>query len=152
MQYEVNPMDQSQYNGLWLFFAWIMLIMHNWLIMHGLLTSKNVEKHFALSSFAISDESNQPNLTKRPETSIWALFCISYANKLCRTWAIPTPNRLRLFRNIKIFNMKTSWCTKLMKMAKNQIETQAPLLVVPFLIIFSLGTPQKCFCRHFHHH
>ena len=62
--------------------------------MHGLLTSTNVEKHFAVSSFAISDESNQPNLTKRPETSIWALFCISYANKLCRTWAIPTPNRL----------------------------------------------------------
>ena len=58
-----------------------------------------------------------------------------------------TINSLRLFRTIKICNMKSSWCTKLKKMAKTQIEPDTPLLVVPFLIIFSLGITEKCFLQ-----
>ena len=59
---------------------------------------------------------------------------------------------LKTFSTITICNIKSSWCTKLKKTAKNQIEPQAPCLVVPFLIIFSFGTTQNVFCKHFHHH
>ena len=54
---------------------------------------------------------------------------------------------LRLFRTIKICTMKSSGSIKLKKMAKNQIEPQTPLLVVPFRIIFSLQTTQKRFLQ-----
>ena len=93
-----------------------------------------------------SDQLNQPNSLKWPKTSFSARFCMNYAN-IMQNMIITTTNSLRLFRNIKICNMKSSWCTKLKKTAKNQIEPQAPLLVVPFLIIFSLGTTQKCFLQ-----
>ena len=60
-----------------------------------------------------------------------------------------TTKPYRLFRKIEIYNIKSSWCTILKKTAKKQIEPQAPLLVMPFLIIFSFWSTQKCLLQAF---
>ena len=109
----------------------------------GPVTSHNVE---TLSTIITRDVG--PIKPTKPDIMTKNLVFGSFLHKLC--WLImqnmsdTTTELYRLFRNIKIYNIKSSWCTKLKQTAKNQIEPQAPRLVVPFLIIFSFWTTQKC--------
>ena len=109
-------------------------------------------RHFALSSCAISDKSNQPNLTKLPETSIWALFCISYANELCRTWAIPTPNRLDCLGISKYSIWRHPDVSNPWKWPKTKLRHKLHSWWCPFWSFPLLEHLKNVFCRHLHHH
>ena len=117
-----------------------------WMILHDLVTLPKVGKHLVLSQSAISSRSNRPNSRKWPKTSFLALWIIQKCIFLIFEWSSMShimAKLLRPFSIVKICNIKLIRWTKLEKMANIQIDPQAPLLVVPFLIRFTPGETQN---------
>ena len=94
------------------------------MILHDLVTLPKVGKHLVLSQYAISRRSNRPNSRKWPKTSFLAFWIIQKCIFLLFKWSRISDTIAKSFRPfsfIKICNIKSIWCTKLNKLAKNLI-------------------------------
>ena len=123
--YQVDLRPQTRKNGqkphFSLFFAQFMHIMHA-SIMHDQWPSIHVEKHLGIPWYAISSESETPNLRKLTKTSFLALFCTIYAHYahiFNGAWPITTARSWNIFRTIIICNIESIRATRVTKMAKH---------------------------------
>ena len=129
MQYQVNPMPQTQEKHqkprFWLFgsFKETFLWLFNdpaWVVQWP--THAN---HLVLSRYAISSQSNAPNLRKAPKTSFLAVWIIQKGIFMNFEWSRKgdtTTNSCALFSSIKICNIKSIRCPKREKLAETHMD------------------------------
>ena len=129
MQYQGDPTDQTQENGLkprfWLFASVKMAFSRFlndpvWVI--GWPTHAH---HLVLSKYAIQSQSDVPNSRKWPITSFLAIWIIQKGIFLIFEWSSISDTSSKsctLLSSIKICNIESIRCSELEKIAKNHMD------------------------------
>ena len=129
-RYQVDLRPQTRENGqkphFFCSFCTIHALYACVIIMHNQWPPTHVKKHLGLPWYAISSESETPNLRKLTKTSFLALFRTinaHYAHLFNCAWPITTARCWKIFRTIIICNTESIRATRVKKMAKTYFSS-----------------------------